>query len=88
MRELSLAAFKLLNSVFKTKTAHFNGFLELDFKNKPKLKKQSFKRKWLQSKKLGLKNDFKAKKSDLKEFNKSAKADLIKFLKLNLKQKD
>ncbi|EAK6246302.1 hypothetical protein FBE90_07390 [Campylobacter sp. CFSAN093244] len=45
MRELSLAAFKLLNSVFKTKTAHFNGFLELDFKNKPKLKKQSFKRK-------------------------------------------
>ncbi|EHK0252385.1 hypothetical protein P4Q18_001751 [Campylobacter jejuni] len=45
MRELSLATFKLLNSVFKTKTAHFNGFLELDFKNKPKLKKQSFKRK-------------------------------------------
>ncbi|HEG8370897.1 TPA: hypothetical protein SF231_001876, partial [Campylobacter jejuni] len=45
MRELSLAAFKLLNSVFKTKTAHFNDFLELDFKNKPKLKKQSFKRK-------------------------------------------
>lgn len=39
MRELSLAAFKLLNSVFKIKTAHFNGFLELDFKNKPKLKK-------------------------------------------------
>ncbi|MBX0472739.1 hypothetical protein IZI50_04380 [Campylobacter jejuni] len=53
MRELSLAAFKLLNSVFKTKTAHFNGFLELDFKNKPKLKKQSFKRK--------KENDFKAK---------------------------
>ncbi|EPV9966696.1 TPA: hypothetical protein R8Q90_001634 [Campylobacter jejuni] len=26
MRELSLATFKLLNSVFKTKTAHFNGF--------------------------------------------------------------
>ncbi|EAH5020328.1 hypothetical protein D7K97_02875 [Campylobacter jejuni] len=45
MRELSLVAFKLLNSVFKTKTAHFNDFLELDFKNKPKLKKQSFKRK-------------------------------------------
>ncbi|EAH7230210.1 hypothetical protein F9I35_08840 [Campylobacter jejuni] len=45
MRELSLATFKLLNSVFKTKTAHFNDFLELDFKNKPKLKKQSFKRK-------------------------------------------
>ncbi|MCW1682844.1 hypothetical protein OLS71_09770 [Campylobacter jejuni] len=44
MRELSLATFKLLNSVL-TKTAHFNGFLELDFKNKPKLKKQSFKRK-------------------------------------------
>ncbi|HAN0632146.1 TPA: hypothetical protein RXM03_001564 [Campylobacter jejuni] len=41
MRELSLVAFKLLNSVFKTKTAHFNDFLELDFKNK----KQSFKRK-------------------------------------------
>ncbi|EOA3680241.1 TPA: hypothetical protein ACHDV1_001634 [Campylobacter jejuni] len=80
MRELSLAAFKLLNSVFKTKTAHFNGFLELDFKNKPKLKKQSFKRK--------KKMTSKQKKSDLKEFNKSAKADLIKFLKLNLKQKD
>lgn len=79
MRELSLAAFKLLNSVFKTKTAHFNGFLELDFKNKPKLKKQSFKRK----KKMTSKQ-----KLDLKEFNKSAKADLIKFLKLNLKQKD
>lgn len=45
MRELFLAIFKFLNSVFKTKTAHFNGFLELDFKNKPKLKKQSFKRK-------------------------------------------
>lgn len=53
MTELSLATFKLLNSVFKTKTAHFNGFLELDFKNKPKLKKQSFKRK--------KENDFKAK---------------------------
>ncbi|ENL5493993.1 hypothetical protein AB5I63_001844 [Campylobacter jejuni] len=79
MRELSLATFKLLNSVFKTKTAHFNGFLELDFKNKPKLKKQSFKRK----KKMTSKQ-----KLDLKEFNKSAKADLIKFLKLNLKQKD
>ncbi|EAH7143755.1 hypothetical protein FOX78_08380 [Campylobacter coli] len=79
MRELSLATFKLLNSVFKTKTAHFNGFLELDFKNKPKLKKQSFKRK----KKMTSKQ-----KIRLKKFNKSAKADLIKFLKLNLKQKD
>ncbi|EGC1015224.1 hypothetical protein H8449_001179 [Campylobacter jejuni] len=45
MRELSLAAFKLLNSVFKTKTAHFNGFLELDFKNKPKLKSKALKEK-------------------------------------------
>lgn len=82
MRELSLAAFKLLNSVFKTKTAHFNGFLELDFKNKPKLKKNKAlkeKRKWVQNKKLGLERE---------KFNKSAKADLIKFLKLNLKQKD
>ncbi|HHD0372510.1 TPA: hypothetical protein ACOS2E_001051 [Campylobacter jejuni] len=58
MRELSLAAFKLLNSVFKTKTAHFNGFLELDFKNKPKLKKQSFKRK----KKMGAKQKIKLRK--------------------------
>ncbi|EDP7843484.1 hypothetical protein ABSA36_001902 [Campylobacter coli] len=32
--------------------------------------------------------NFKSKKLDLKKFNKSAKADLIKFLKLNLKQKD
>ncbi|EOI5977832.1 hypothetical protein ACMVMB_001153 [Campylobacter jejuni] len=58
MRELSLAAFKLLNSVFKTKTAHFNGFLELDFKNKSKLKKQSFKRK----KKMGAKQKIRLRK--------------------------
>ncbi|HED0575657.1 TPA: hypothetical protein R4K34_000104 [Campylobacter jejuni] len=58
MRELSLSAFKLLNSVFKTKTAHFNGFLELDFKNKPKLKKQSFKRK----KKMGAKQKIRLRK--------------------------
>ncbi|EAK7651767.1 TPA: hypothetical protein R5373_000099 [Campylobacter jejuni] len=58
MRELSLAAFKLLNSVFKTKTTHFNGFLELDFKNKPKLKKQSFKRK----KKMGAKQKIRLRK--------------------------
>ncbi|EAL6328542.1 hypothetical protein DST83_00110 [Campylobacter jejuni] len=58
MRELSLAAFKFLNSVFKTKTAHFNGFLELDFKNKPKLKKQSFKRK----KKMGAKQKIRLRK--------------------------
>ncbi|ECR2962555.1 hypothetical protein F1O02_05080 [Campylobacter jejuni] len=58
MRELSLVAFKLLNSVFKTKTAHFNGFLELDFKNKPKLKKQSFKRK----KKMGAKQKIRLRK--------------------------
>lgn len=58
MRELSLAAFKLLNSVFKTKAAHFNGFLELDFKNKPKLKKQSFKRK----KKMGAKQKIRLRK--------------------------
>ncbi|EHF8844725.1 hypothetical protein OTG24_001547 [Campylobacter jejuni] len=58
MRELSLAAFKLLNSVFKTKTAHFNGFLELDFKNKPKLKKQSFKRK----KEMGAKQKIRLRK--------------------------
>ncbi|TEY01260.1 hypothetical protein [Campylobacter sp. US33a] len=45
MRELSLVALKFLNSVFNAKTAHFNGFLELDFKNKSKLKKQRFKRK-------------------------------------------
>lgn len=58
MRELSLAAFKLLDSVFKTKTAHFNGFLELAFKNKPKLKKQSFKRK----KKMGAKQKIRLRK--------------------------
>ncbi|EEP2054350.1 hypothetical protein HA645_000080 [Campylobacter coli] len=45
LSKLSLIAASLLSNVFNAKTAHFNGFLELDFKNKPKLKKQSFKRK-------------------------------------------
>ncbi|EAK0445492.1 hypothetical protein [Campylobacter lari] len=45
MRKLSLVAFGLLNSVFKAKTAHFNGFLAINSKNKPKQKKQRFKRK-------------------------------------------
>ncbi|AJC92529.1 hypothetical protein CSUB8523_1016 [Campylobacter subantarcticus LMG 24377] len=64
MKKLSLVAFGLLNSVFKAKTAHFNGFLAINSKNKPKLKKQRFKRK--------KENECKAKKLDLKKekFNK------------------
>ncbi|EAL5963698.1 hypothetical protein KJK83_001609 [Campylobacter jejuni] len=45
LNKLSLITASLLSSVFNVKTIYFNGLKELDFRNKPKIKKRNLKRK-------------------------------------------
>ncbi|EAK2110033.1 hypothetical protein BFM12_08510 [Campylobacter jejuni] len=58
LSKLSLIAASLLSNVFNAKTTYFNGLKELDFRNKPKVKKRNLKRK----KKMNLKQKIRTRK--------------------------